>query len=132
MLGEIEAETPGRLNHLAMKCREENPRDFPGPGVSPYVSHPDPLSDLLKTWRHEPPAEPGFNAGVHARLARARPETNVVSFYRWALPLAASVALILGVGSAVQAARHQHADRMAAAYAQSIDPLQMNLTGARP
>jgi hypothetical protein len=123
---------PRRLNPEAMKRREERPRDFTAAGVLPIVSHPDPLSNLLKTWRHEPPAEPAFNAGVHARLARARPESNIVSFYRWALPLAASVALILGIGSAVQAARHQHTDRMATTYAQSIDPLQMNLTGARP
>lgn len=96
------------------------------------MSNHDPLSDLLKSWQHEPPAEPRFNAGVWARLASAREETSLAYFYRWALPLAASLALALGVGSAVQVVRHQHADQMAAAYARSVDPLQMSMPASRP
>lgn len=96
------------------------------------MSHHDPLSDLLKSWRHEPPEAPRFNAGVWARLAAARPESNLVSFYRWALPLAASVALILGVGSAVLEAHHKHDQQMAAAYARTVDPLQMTTPASRP
>ena len=96
------------------------------------MSKHDPLSDLLKSWRHEPPAAPRFNAEVRARLAATREETNFGSFYRWALPLAASVALLLGAGTAAQVARHQHADQMAAAYARSVDPLQMTMPTSRP
>ncbi len=96
------------------------------------MSNRDPLSDLLKSWRHEPPASPRFNAGVWARLASVREQTNPAYFYRWALPLAASVALALGVGSAVQVVRHQHVDQMAAAYARSVDPLQMTRPASRP
>ena len=96
------------------------------------MSNHDPLSDLLKSWRHEPPAAPRFNAGVWARLASVREETSLLPFYRWALPLAASVALLLGIGSAVQVARHQHADQMAAAYARSVDPLQMTMPASHP
>jgi len=96
------------------------------------VSDHDPLSDLLKSWRHEPPAAPRFNTEVWTRMAAARPETNLLSFYRWALPLAASVALVMGIGSAVQVSRHQHADQMAAAYARSVDPLQMTMPAEHP
>ena len=89
------------------------------------MSNPDPLSNLLKSWRHEPSAEARFNAGVWARIAAGRKDSNIVSFYRWALPLAASLALLLGAGSAVREIRQQHVDRMAAAYVRTVDPLQM-------
>lgn len=101
-------------------------------GVLPAVSNHDPLSDLLKSWRHEPPEAPRFNAGVWARIEAGRKESNLVSFYRWALPLAASVALLLGVGSGIFEARQKHADRMAAAYVRTVDPLQMTMPAPRP
>ena len=100
-------------------------REFPKTGVLPGVSNHDPLSDLLKTWRHEPPAEPRFNAGVWARIDAGRKESPAASFYRWALPLAACLAVVLGVGSAMRESRQEHADRMAAAYVRTVDPLQM-------
>jgi len=96
------------------------------------VSNQDPLSDLLKSWRHQPSAEPRFNAGVWTRIEAGRKESNVLSFYRWALPLAASLALLLGVGSAVLEVRQRHADRMAAAYVRTVDPLQMSMPAPRP
>jgi len=96
------------------------------------VSNPDPFSDLLKSWRHEPSAEPRFNAGVWARIAAGRKESSLLSFYRWTLPLAASLALLLGIGSAVREVRQKHADRMAAAYVRTVDPLQMTMPAPRP
>lgn len=89
------------------------------------MSNHDPLSDLLKTWRHEPPAEPRFNAGVWARIEAGRKESTSVSFYRWALPLAACLAVILGATSGLLESRQKHADRMAASYVRTVDPLQM-------
>ena len=89
------------------------------------MSKRDPLPDLLKTWRHEPPAEPRFNAEVWARIAASRKDSNVVSFYRWALPLAACLAVALGVGSGIRESRQQHTERMAASYVRTVDPLQM-------
>lgn len=83
---------------------------------------PDPLSQLLQAWRHESPEAPRFNAGVWARLEADR--ANRV-FFRWALPLAASVALCFGVGSAWRDSHRQHAEQMAAAYVRTVDPLQM-------
>ena len=96
------------------------------------MSNHDPLSNLLKSWRHEPPAEPRFSAGVWMRIEAGRKESNVVAFYRWALPLVASLALLLGVGSAMLEVRHKHADRMAAAYVRTVDPLQMSMPAPRP
>lgn len=42
-----------------------------------------------------------------------------------ALPLAASLAILAGVGAGVLANRSQADQRFAAAYARTIDPLQM-------
>lgn len=89
------------------------------------VSNRDPLSDLLKTWRPEPPAAPRFNAGVWSRIESSRKASGAISFYRWALPLAASLAIVLGVSTAQWNSRQQHTERMAAAYVRTVDPLQM-------
>ncbi len=89
------------------------------------MSDHDPLSDLLKTWRHEPPAEPRFKAGVWTRIETGREKSRTAAFYRWALPLAACLAVVLGVGSAMLEVRQKHTDRMAAAYVRTVDPLQM-------
>ena len=89
------------------------------------MSNHDPLSSLLKSWRHEPPAEPRFNAGVWSRIEAGRRESGAASFYRWALPLAACLAMVLGAGTALKESRRQHTDRMAAAYVRTVDPLQM-------
>lgn len=89
----------------------------------------DPLKDLLQRWRHEPPPAPTFSAGVWARIEgadEAPQESKVLPFRQW-LPLAASLMLIASVAAGVSAGlsvtRSQTADRMAAAYARSIDPL---------
>ena len=96
------------------------------------MSNHDPLSDLLKTWRHEPPPEPRFQAGVWSRIDAGRQESGTALFYRWALPLAACFAVIVGVGSALHETRQKHADRMAAAYVRSVDPLQMTAHSHAP
>ncbi len=60
-----------------------------------------------------------------SRIEAGRTDANVFSFYRWALPLAACLAVVLGVGTALRESRQQHTDRMAAAYVRTVDPLQM-------
>jgi hypothetical protein len=106
------------------------------------MSEHDPdLSRTLRLWRHEPPDEPRFNAEVWARLEAARDAPSMIAAFagsrlgipvrhlRWALPLGASLTLVLaaiagaGAGS-LQASRAVN-DRMAAAYVRTIDPLQM-------
>ena len=113
-------------------------------GVLPGMSERDQdLSRTLKTWRHEPPPAPRFNAEVWARIEAARDAPwTVAAFigsrlgiparhFRWALPLGASLMLALaavagaGVGS-LQTSRAVN-DRMAAAYVRTIDPLQMTM-----
>lgn len=90
----------------------------------------DPLKDLLQRWRHEPTDDPSFNAGVWDRINRAesgQPAPVAVLPYRLLLPLAASLTLIASVAAGVSAGlsvtRTQTSDRMAAAYARSIDPI---------
>lgn len=89
----------------------------------------DPLNDLLQRWRHEPRPGPNFNAGVWERIrqADAKPAGGAVLPFRLLLPLAASLTLIASVAAGVSAGlsvtRHQTTDRMATAYAQSIDPI---------
>jgi len=106
------------------------------------------LSRTVKTWRHEPPAAPRFNAEVWARIEAARNAPwTVAAFvggrlgiparhFRWALPLGATLMLALaaitgaGIGS-LQTSRTVN-DRMAAAYVRSIDPLQMSMPNSSP
>jgi hypothetical protein len=110
------------------------------------TDHDPDLSRVLKTWRHEPPAAPRFNAEVWARLETAREAPWAAAavlagrlgisarHFRWALPLAASLtlafAVVLGAGAGVIHTNLTRNDRMAAAYVQTIDPLQM--TAGRP
>lgn len=89
----------------------------------------DPLQDLLQRWRHEAPPAPAFRDAVWARIAQAETASPVAPLipFRLILPLAASLTLIAsvaaGVGAGLSVARSQTADRMATAYARSIDPL---------
>jgi hypothetical protein len=101
------------------------------------------LSRTLKTWRHEPPAAPRFNAEVWTRIDAAREAPWAFAafigsrlgiparHFRWALPLGASLMLTLaavaGVGVGSLQASHSVNDRMAAAYVRTIDPLQMKM-----
>jgi hypothetical protein len=95
------------------------------------MTPPDPLSDLLRAWRHEPPEAPGFQSGVWARLNAGRELSRFDSLQRWALPLAAGLALLAGTGAAVREAHRRDTDRMAAAFVRTVDPLQMS-GGAQP
>lgn len=91
------------------------------------MSAHDPLSKTLQSWQHQPEANPEFNLEVWARVHTAGNQRSAsVAFYRWALPIAASLALAAGIGSAVREGQQEHRERMASAYAQSIDPLQMH------
>jgi hypothetical protein len=104
------------------------------------------LSRTLKTWRHEPPPAPRFNADVWARIeaARVAPWTLAAfvgsrlgipaRHFRWALPLGASLMLALaavaGVGVGTLQTSRAVNDRMASAYVRAIDPLQMTMNQA--
>lgn len=85
----------------------------------------DPLSSLLRRWRHDPAPAPDFAAGVWSRIeASQRPERVVIPF-RWALSLAASLALIAGIGFAQLQTRREHTERMADTYVRNVDPILM-------
>ena len=111
-------------------------------GVSRDMMDHDPnLSRVLKSWRHEPSPAPRFNAEVWARIEAARkaPWTAAAfiartlgipaQHFRWALPLGATLALafaaLLGAGAGALHTSLTENDRIAAAYVQTIDPLQM-------
>jgi hypothetical protein len=99
----------------------------------------DPLSTTLQTWRHEPAPAPAFNHEVWARIRSvetrtARRYAALIPFHA-ALPLAASLAILLSVAAGTAGAfalnRTIRTDRMAVAYVRSIDPIQMTaLNGA--
>ena len=104
----------------------------------------DPLSNLLKTWRHQPPADPRFQAEVWERIQAAGSRTEVsgiisrllgvpAQHFRWAMPIAASLILafaaLVGIGAGQLRSALTADARNADAYAHSIDPLQM--TGAQ-
>jgi hypothetical protein len=106
----------------------------------------DPLSGLLKTWRHHSHEAPDFNRGVWSRL-EAKPEATEAGWLRqllafpaatarWAMPMAACVLLLLslatGSGAALAYDSITRDDRMAAKYARSIDPLQMSNPVSHP
>jgi len=106
----------------------------------------DSLSPLLKTWQHQSHETLDFNRGVWARL-RAKPvakESGVLGWLidfpqvgaRRAMPIAASLALLLslaaGSGMAFAYESLTRNDRMAVAYARSIDPLQMASAHVHP
>jgi hypothetical protein len=102
------------------------------------------LSQLLQSWRHDPPAAPRFQAGVWSRIEQAREAPWAAAailarglgipaqHFRWALPLGAGLTLALavlaGVGVGTLQGSLQENDRMATAYVQAIDPLQMTAT----
>lgn len=89
------------------------------------MTSPDSLRSLLRRWRHDPAPAPEFAAGVWARIDAARRDERVVVAFRWALPLAASLALFLGIGAARQELRREHAEKMADSYVRTIDPVQI-------
>ncbi|MBI5423043.1 MAG: hypothetical protein HZA32_03080 [Opitutae bacterium] len=85
------------------------------------MTPPDPLRSLLRRWQHEPSPAPEFAAGVWARINAARKDERVVIAFRWALPIAASLALFLGIGAARLQAQRAHAEQMADFYVRTID-----------
>ncbi len=105
------------------------------------------LSHLLKDWRHEPSPAPRFNAEVWARIEAARTApwgaAAIIArglgipaqHFRWVLPLGASIALILaatlGAGVGYLQTSQTRTNRMADAYLQTIDPLQMTAPHTR-
>lgn len=91
----------------------------------------DPLRPLLQRWQHEPPPAPEFAAGVWARIDAARRDERVVVAFRWALPLAASLALFLGIGAARVQAQRAHAEQMADFYVRTIDAVHQAEQAAR-
>lgn len=94
----------------------------------------DPFSALLQTWKTRPAPDPAFAAGVWDRVRSGRPTTRPASLLPFpiALPLAASLAVMIGVGAALSVNQHQTTDAMAAAYARTIDPLQMAMSSPAP
>lgn len=97
----------------------------------------DELSVLLRTWRHDPAPAPDFASGVWRRLRTAdRPVAtrrlgDLLRFpLPFALPIAAGFAVVLGVTAGLASNRTQATERMAAAYARTIDPILMTSAGA--
>jgi hypothetical protein len=92
----------------------------------------DPLKPLLASWRHEPTPLPQFEAEVWSRLHSADSNHPISTVFRFpaALPLAASIAVLLsiaaGTSTAVALNQSQSTERMADAYVRSVDPLQMS------
>ena len=96
------------------------------------MNNPDPLSSLLASWQHESAPVTDFNDGVWARIRAGESSVPLAPILRfpWALPLAASVTVLLsllaGTGSALALNRAQAVEHMAAAYVRSVDPVQMS------
>lgn len=92
------------------------------------MNSPDPVSALLGRWRHRPAPAPDFTGGVWARIAAdpsvGRRPAPLLRF-PLALPLAAALAVMTGIGAGFSANRAQATEQMATAYARKIDPLQM-------
>lgn len=87
------------------------------------MNAPDSLNLLLRRWRHDPAPAPDFAGRVWARIEAQRGREPGVIAYRWALPLAASLALIAGIGLAHQQVQREHAERMADTYVRTVDPI---------
>ncbi|MBA3849952.1 MAG: hypothetical protein C0502_08140 [Opitutus sp.] len=89
------------------------------------MEQPDSLTPLLCRWRHEPAFAPEFATEVWNRIEAARRDERAVVAFRWALPLAASVALLLGIGVARLEAKRAQVEKMADFYVRTIDPVQI-------
>ncbi len=95
----------------------------------------DPLSDLLQRWQPKPGPAPDFAARVRTRIARHEAAPMGSPWARllaWpaSLPLAAALAIIIGVASAVTVQQANTRQIMADAYARSIDPVRLTADGA--
>ncbi|HEY0943815.1 MAG TPA: hypothetical protein VGD81_01060 [Opitutaceae bacterium] len=90
----------------------------------------DELSRLLRTWQHDPAPSPDFRSGVWRRVGAAQTPSGagarILRFpLPFALPIAAGFAVILGVSMGLAGSRVEATERMAGAYARSIDPILM-------
>jgi len=91
------------------------------------------LDDVLARWQPDPPSpDPSFAAEVWQRIHSAPTRRASIIPFPLALPLAAGLAVLLGVGSALHVNTRHARDAGAAAYARSIDPLQMADSRAHP
>lgn len=98
----------------------------------------DPLPPLLGGWEHKPAPAPDFRDQVWARIRSAETaapaRTASIFHFPSALPLAASIAVLLsiaaGTGTAFALNRTLSTERMAVAYVRSIDPVQMTAVDA--
>ncbi|MDR2673364.1 MAG: hypothetical protein LBC18_00445 [Opitutaceae bacterium] len=98
----------------------------------------DPLSRLLQSWQAAPAriGDEEFAGGVWARIGprAAGVAAATLPFRLFASPLAACFLVIAsalaGGGAALAYNQATKAERMAAAYVRTIDPLQMAHTGA--
>ncbi len=120
---------------------KHSPRDSPPTIVSFGMndqSDRDPLASTLRSWSHTPAPAPDFRDQVWSRIRSASsaapsPFASILRFPS-ALPLAASLALLLsiaaGTGTAFALNRTVSTDRMAAAYVRTIDPVQLTASGA--
>ncbi len=90
------------------------------------MNDPDPLDNLLQEWHPQPSAQPEFSSKVHGRLANdeASKGATILRFPA-ALPLAASLAIVAGTVAGISVNDNRNEQRMADAYARSIDPVQM-------
>ena len=103
--------------------------------VTPRMTSPDPLSSLLQRWQPTPAPAADFATEVRRRLAATTPAPlpahGLLAFLQrpLALPLAAGLAVVLGVAAAMSVNRSQVRDSMADAYARNIDPVQRTAAG---
>lgn len=90
----------------------------------------DPLHPILRGWEHTPAPAPDFADGVWSRIRSSESSASIIRFpFAIPLPLAACVAVtfsvLAGTFGALALNHAQTADRMAAAYVRTIDPIQM-------
>lgn len=87
----------------------------------------DNLNTLLDQWKVTPSVQTDFSAKVQQRL-REQPQTNLLArviAFPATLPLAAGLAVWLGISAALTLDQARDQDQLATAYARSIDPFQM-------
>ncbi|MDB4474631.1 hypothetical protein N9023_06445 [Opitutaceae bacterium] len=91
----------------------------------------DRLNSLLKRWEPAPSPQPDFARQVHALIASPADQGIAAQILKFpaTLPLAASVAIMLGASAAISTDRAQRTDQLATAYAQKIDPIHMTSHG---
>ena len=110
------------------------------------TNSPDPLDDLIASWKEAPAATPGLRRRVWARIdaAEARRRPGVIQLWRTALAslvrqraalgwIAACIALGL-LSAELRATRQPMSNvaQMASIYLQSINPLLRDSAGGPP